>query len=299
MGRLKNKIYSYLFQFVSDRIKKELLREVTFQVSKRFLLEYNDPETMRQLIQSQRYKRAIRPVLYDVPEADNILIYAPHEDDETIGAGGTILKCVEHGKRVKTIYVTDGATSIKQTRQDTGIRKEEARKVWEYIGGEPPQFWDLPCRQIPLTEETAATMRKQIEENVTECIFVPFFLEPPLDHRRVNQLLLMAHRIKPLPEAIQIWSYQVSSMLCPNVMIDITKLIDKKDSINNIWESQNAFFNYAHYARGMAAYNSIYLPKEHNTSPQKRYVELFFVAHPEEYIGLINNYFESEPNGNK
>jgi len=97
-----------------------------------------------------------------------------------------------------------------------------------------------------------------------------------------------------LPESIQIWSYQVTSILSPNVMVDITELIDKKDIINNMWSSQNVAFNYTHFARGKAAYNSIYLKREHTPCPQKRYAEIFFVSGVKEYISILDNYYGSQ-----
>ncbi len=276
---------------LNDSIKKRILLDATFQATTRFLTGYSDAESMRLVVESQRYRMSVRPIPYDAPEADNILIYAPHQDDETIGAAGTILRSVALGKHVRTIYVTNGATKIKPTTQNAQVRKEEAQNVWKYIGAELPIFWDLPSKEIPLTEENASVMRDQIEESGAECIFVPFFLEQPHDHRRTNQLLLMAHNIRPLPESLQIWSYQVSSMLCPNVVVDISDLIEKKSFINDMWKSQNILFNYSHYAKGMAAYNSIYLKKKDKHHPVESYVEVFFVTDTKEYISILNNYF--------
>ncbi len=276
---------------MSDALRRSVLLEATSKATKRFLTDYSDADAMRRVIESQRYRMTVRPVLYDAPEADNILIYAPHQDDETIGAAGTILRCVALGKKVRTIYVTNGATKIKRTSQNAEVRKEEAGKVWEYIGAEPPLFWGLPSKEVPLTEENAMIMRVQIEESGAGCILVPFFLEPPHDHRRTNQLLLMAHKIRPLPESLQIWSYQVSGMLCPNVVVDITELIDNKCTINDMWKSQNTIFNYSHYAKGMAAYNSIYLSQKDKQDPVKTYAEVFFVADAKDYISIVDNYY--------
>ena len=295
INKVLRRVYSFLLNHFNEKIRKELLLEATIQVTRRFFLEYKDAESMRRVVESHRYRKSIRPILLDVPEASNILIYAPHQDDETVGAGGTLLRCAIHGKRLKVIYVTDGAAATKPTNQNdlSVIRREEAKRVWDFIGGVLPEFWDLPCRKIPLTQENAQIMREQIEESSAECIFIPFFLEAPLDHRRVNQLLLMAHRVRPLPESIQIWSYQVTSILSPNVMVDITELIDKNDIINDMWNSQNVSFNYSHFARGKAAYNSIYLNRERTARPRRRYAEIFFVSGVKEYISILENYVDS------
>ena len=277
---------------IKEKLRKELFKEAAAQVTQRFLLKYDDNEQVQRILELGRFRQAIVPVPYDQPEMDRILAYAPHQDDVMIGAGGTLIRCHASGKWVKTIYVTDGAARTKPTNQadHAAVRREEAIRVWECVGAEPPEFWDLPCRNIPLTEENAKIMRKQIKESKAECIFVPFFMEPPLDHRKVSQLLAMAHQNDPLPKNLEIWSYQVSNIISPNVVVDITDITDNKEKINEFWESQNVEFNYAHFARGMNAYNSIFLPKKRMPYPQKRYAEVFFVTDARKYVELVNKY---------
>ncbi len=291
MKRIFREIYLFIMRHMSESIKKRVLLEATSQTIKRFLTDYSDADAVKRVIDSQRFRTAVRPVHYNAPEADNILIYAAHQDDETIGAAGTFLRCVALGKQVRTIYVTNGATKIKPTSQDAEVRKEEAGKVWEYIGTDPPHFWGLPSKEVQLTEENAMIMREQIEESGAECLFIPFFLEQPLEHRQVNELLLLAHRTRPLPVSLQIWAYQVSSMLCPNVVVDISELIEKKCIVNDMWKSQNISFNYSHYAKGMAAYNSIYLKRKIKPHPVETYAELFFVTAAKDYISILDNYY--------
>lgn len=291
-------LFLRILKSVDDKARQDILLEATSQITKRFLSQSNDIERMRQVLDSQRFRCIVKPVTTDVPEANNILIFSPHQDDETIGAGGTILRCVSCGKRVQVIYITDGAAATKPSNQKdlAVIRKEEAKKVWSFINGTEPVFLNLHCRNILLTVENAEKIRKQISDFQPDCIFIPFFLEPPLDHRAVNQLLLMAHRIEPLSESLQIWAYQVSAMVCANVVVDITDLIDKKDDVNDLWKSQNVEFDYAHFARGMAAYNSLFLKRESTPCPKRRYAELFFVSDAPEYISIVNSYFGPEEN---
>ncbi|MBW8039144.1 MAG: hypothetical protein FVQ85_04000 [Planctomycetes bacterium] len=286
-------LFLRILKSVDDKARQDILLEATSEMTKRFLSQSDDIERMRQILDSQRFGRIVKPISVDMPDANNILIFAPHQDDETIGAAGTILRCVSYGKRVQVIYVTDGAAATKPSNQkDLAVtRKEEAKKAWSFINGTEPVFLDLHCRNIPLTMENAEKMRRQISDFQPDCIFIPFFLEPPLDHRAVNQLLLMAHKIEPLSESLQIWAYQVSAMVSANVVVDITDLIDKKDAVNSLWKSQNVNFNYAHFARGMAAYNSIFLKKEFTPCPKKCYAEIFFVSDAAEYISLIDTYF--------
>lgn len=294
-------LFLRILKSVDDKARQDILLEATSEMTRRFLSQSDDFEHMRQVLDSQRFSRIIKPVSVDVPDGNNILIFAPHQDDETIGAAGVILRCVSQGKRVQVVYVTDGAAATKASNQKdlAVIRNKEAKQVWSFINGTEPIFLDLHCRDIPLTVENAEKMRRQISDFQPDCIFIPFFLEPPPDHRAVNHLFLMAHKVEPLSESLQIWAYQVSAMVSANVVVDITDLIDKKDIVNNLWKSQNVSFNYAHFARGMAAYNSIFLKKEFTPCPKKCYAEIFFVSDAAEYISLIDTYFGSERNPSK
>ena len=40
----------------------------------------------------------------------NILIFAAHQDDETIGCGASIKKWTDAGSDVEVVFMTDGAT---------------------------------------------------------------------------------------------------------------------------------------------------------------------------------------------
>ena len=48
------------------------------------------------------------PTLPELTSKDRILILAPHEDDETLGAGGLIQKAVSVGAAVRVVYLTYG-----------------------------------------------------------------------------------------------------------------------------------------------------------------------------------------------
>ena len=43
-----------------------------------------------------------------------VLIFAAHQDDETIGCGGTMAKWACEGKDVQVCFMTDGGTGIEQ-----------------------------------------------------------------------------------------------------------------------------------------------------------------------------------------
>src|SRR3989344_9322527 len=60
---------------------------------------------------------------------DRVLIVAPHQDDEVLGAGGYIQRSVSVGAKVKVIFATDGNKHGKKN-----LRRAEALSADELLG---------------------------------------------------------------------------------------------------------------------------------------------------------------------
>ena len=69
----------------------------------------------------------------------NILILAPHPDDETIGCGGTLCLHAARGDYVSAVFLTSGELGLKHLpkKEAWAIRESEARSVGDtgYGGG--------------------------------------------------------------------------------------------------------------------------------------------------------------------
>ena len=276
-----------------DYQKIYLLRSKLYS---QFLLANKNSDNINEVIAATRFLSPTDVEVKECPEYKNILILAPHQDDDIIGCGGTLLKSSKSGADVHTIYLTDGASpkmTGKSRTQYINIRNQEAEKVWEKLNGSKPTFMNLPTRQDIDVNATIIQLRKLIIERNPDCVFVPHFLELPSDHKRTAYLFAEVLRTTPKLNIQEVWSYQVTSMIAPNIGIDITDVEQTKYDLMLLWESQNKMFNYAHRARGLNAANTFYTQytKSSHTNP---YIELFFVTAPKQYIELINSFYENE-----
>ena len=59
----------------------------------------------------------------------DILVVAPHPDDETLGCGGTLLKFKEAGARLHWLIVTAMSEEAGYARDEVAKRKLEIQKV--------------------------------------------------------------------------------------------------------------------------------------------------------------------------
>jgi len=90
----------------------------------------------------------------------------------------------------------------------------------------------------------------------------------------------------------EIWAYQVYSTVIPNVAVDITDVIDEKLKLVEIYRSQKRSRDWAHYIKGLNAFNCRFLKTN-----EPRYVELFFVVPADEYLQLCRLYFQNPASG--
>ncbi len=60
-----------------------------------------------------------------------IIIFAPHPDDESYGAGGSIMKWLEEGHDVHIIWFTDGRAGYRKARKENKLEDCEETRITE------------------------------------------------------------------------------------------------------------------------------------------------------------------------
>ncbi len=240
-----------------------------------------DLKACSQVLETKRFSQNLRPIELEFPDKERIVVIAPHPDDDVFGAGGTLLKAIDRGAEVKVIYVTDGHSDPKRAAQI----KQDAVRVCGEIDA-TAAFLGLQTRNIPLADQaTNDRLATLIRESDPQAIFITFLLDDHDDHRRVNQLLMVAAEGLDLRD-VEIWAYQIYSTVIPNVVVNITEQVQRKQEIMRMWGSVSGNRDWPHYVLGMNAANCRYLP-----SKEPLYAETFFVVPIEEYLELCRIYF--------
>src|SRR5438552_2965198 len=110
----------------------------------------------------------------------NVLVIAPHPDDESIGCGGTLRLHTRRGDRVVVAYLTSGELGLKGVPRETvwEKRENEARKAGKILGLAKPFFlrfgdWYLGEQIDP----AAAALAPLLHKEKPELIYVPHPLE--------------------------------------------------------------------------------------------------------------------------
>jgi LmbE family N-acetylglucosaminyl deacetylase len=275
----------------SPRATREPRRYRTKPAWQSMLRAWTNPRTMAVLLDRGLIGDDL-PRRLGIPAGRRILVLAAHQDDEIIGAGGTLLLCARERREFKVIYYTDGATHAAGTApaEVSRWRHDEARRVWRRVAGIEPIFWDYPNRAGELAPDAAVRLSEAITAFEPDAIFVPSFFEQPTDHRRMNELLLRAHRLKPLSSAIEIWGYQITTRIPGNRAVDITGVWKKKYALNRLWATQNVYMDYAHLAMGRDIANAYYLKGRRYARYAAAHAELFLGFDSKQYLALAEEF---------
>ncbi len=242
--------------------------------------ELGDLGRLADAIASTRHTQNLQPLVMDRPMGKRILVVAPHADDEIIGPGGTLIKSLNDGASVHVVYLTDDDTPPGKVRHAEAL--EVAQKV-----GYTTEFLQYPSDDLPVSSEAAAILATCINLAKPTTVFIPFISDDHQDHRKASQLLWKAEADGALKCAPEVWAYQVYSAVIPNIVVDITDVIQEKSAAISGWKnSAMKSRDWAHFSAGLNAYNSRFL-----ANGSGRFAEAFFVVPIAEYLDLCGAYF--------
>ena len=250
----------------------------------------SDLELAQGLLSAEVFRRELTPQILAPAKLGSILVLAPHQDDEVIGAGGALTLAARGNTRIDVCFITDGGSPnhalAASVEEHCSIRFAEAARVAERLGAEIHRL-DVSNAEPRPSPENLKDLGALIRRLRPEVIMIPWLLDSPAKHRMTNHLLWLADRLEELP-ACEVWGFQVHNMPLPNAYVDITEVEHEKRSLLDLYESEIAHVQrYDHIAMGMNAWNSHLLPP----STEARYIEIFCVLPLKEHLELIGRFY--------
>lgn len=176
----------------------------------------------------------------------NILVFAPHNDDETLGVGGTIAKLAKAGHCVTVCEVTKGVkvAPLKMIR-------DEARAAHKVLGVAETIFLELPGLDLHLTptREKNAPYLEVVKKVDPDIAFIPHRGDLHYDHVSCADSCMVALRPMNAPHLKAIYAYETLSetewnipnganAFIPNTWSDITDTLDVKLQAMACYKSQ-------------------------------------------------------------
>jgi LmbE family N-acetylglucosaminyl deacetylase len=180
----------------------------------------------------------------------NILIVAPHPDDEVLGCGGIIAKYSESGIKVYILVVTRGTPKLYSSDKIDNIRLE-AKNAHAMLGVTETVFLDFPAPELDII--SLAEISREISEvikrfSITD-LYIPHRGDIHGDHRVVFNACLVAARPVGDFYVKSIFAYETLSetewaapfgddAFIPTKFVDVSVNFDKKLDAMRCFKSQ-------------------------------------------------------------
>ena len=194
----------------------------------------------------------------------NILVVAPHADDEVIGCGGSILKWKKKGFKVYVLIMTNankGDPSLYNKKYINKIRGE-AVKANNVLKINKLFFEDLPAPNLDLFSSTKITkvLNNYIFKLKITDLLLPFYGDLHHDHNKITYSGLVSSR--PFSKIKTVMFYETLSEtewgylqnFVPNYFVSLEKkILDQKIKSFKLYKSQKKNKNHPRSTDGILA----------------------------------------------
>lgn len=181
---------------------------------------------------------------------NNILVIAPHPDDEVLGCAGIIKRFSLRGDKIYVLIATRGKPEIYSKERIKNVR-EEALKAHKILGVTETRFLNFPAPDLDLISiaEISEAISKVIAEFKIDTLFLPHHGDIHHDHKAVFNASLVASRPVGNSGVKRIYSYETLSetewaapfcdeAFIPTHFVDITETFAFKLEAMKCYKSQ-------------------------------------------------------------
>lgn len=178
-----------------------------------------------------------------------ILVVSPHPDDETLGAGGTLLKMKKKGHQIFWLNVTDMKEEDGWNRNSVSHRQEQIERVKEFYDFDG--FYNLSLAPTKLSDmeegQIIKKIKKVLEEIKPEWLMLPGPYDAHSDHRVVYNSCMACAKAFRAPYIKRITTMEILSetehgfqkeRFEPNFFIDITNELKNKLEAMKIYDTE-------------------------------------------------------------
>jgi LmbE family N-acetylglucosaminyl deacetylase len=187
----------------------------------------------------------------------DVMVIAPHPDDESIGCGGAICLHRRRGQSVHVVFLTSGELGLKELPREKAweVREEEARCAAEILGLTGLTFLRLSDWFLgDAVEDAANLLRPYLQREKPKLLYLPHPDEWHPDHRAVLPIVQTALTNEgDIP--VEFRAYEVWTPLSRYDFVeDITRVMGRKLRAVACYASQTGQFRYDRAVRGLNQY---------------------------------------------
>ncbi|WP_135552183.1 PIG-L deacetylase family protein [Paenibacillus cymbidii] len=196
----------------------------------------------------------------------NVIVVAPHPDDETLGCGGTLLRHIAAGDRVHWLIVTEMPSHWPNAAERRAARQREIDTVAAMYGFAGTHTLGFPATRLDtvaigdLVEAISAVFR----DVLPECVYVPYRGDVHTDHKQVFDAAVSCTKWFRYPSVKRVLAYETLSEtefginpdnngFRANVLVDISPYLERKLDIMRVFQSEMAPFPFPRSEQSLRA----------------------------------------------
>ncbi|HED6632629.1 TPA: PIG-L family deacetylase [Campylobacter coli] len=180
-----------------------------------------------------------------------VMVIAVHPDDETLGAGGTLLKHQANGDEIHCIFCTDIFESEGFSKEQIDTREQEIQEICKNYNF--TSIHRLGLKTTKIDEYNTSYLISLFSQIFTKIkpniLYLPFAYDVHSDHRIIFQAAFSCTKSFRYPSIEKILMMETLSesefaptlpnqSFIPNVFVDISAFFEKKCEIMKIYQSE-------------------------------------------------------------
>ncbi len=172
----------------------------------------------------------------------NILVVAPHPDDEVLGMGGTIRK-LSQKNNVSLLVMTEGASAQYKDAKMITVRRESCKKSSKILGISNIEFLDF--EDMKLDSIPQIEINKQIEKLIKKIKPKIVYTAPKNDLNKDHEITFNSTLVATRPNSSivkSVYCYELPGYVklpfLPNHFEDITKQFTNKIRAFKMYKSE-------------------------------------------------------------
>lgn len=185
--------------------------------------------------------------------SSNVLILAPHADDEILGCGGVMKKHINKGDNVFVVILTNAHVGAPELYKEENIKtsRQEALLAHRYLGVKETIFMDFPAPRLSTfpTYQISIALNDVFKKLEIQTLYIPHRGDIHKDHYIAFEAALVAARPVHNYCVKKILAYETLSetewaapfpgdIFVPNVYIEIENEIHNKCEAMKFFHSQ-------------------------------------------------------------
>lgn len=202
------------------------------------------------------------PRLWRQVPRGTVLHFAPHPDDEVAGTGGVLAMHRAQGDPVHVVVATDGVAGDPDARYAAQTyaerRRAESRRGLAEVGVGDVKFWGFPDNCVLSASDIelgVLSALQELDRVRPTIVYLPWEREGHPDHHSLH--LIVRAAFERCGWAGWALGYEVWNAMVPDVIVDITAVVEQKRRGMLAHASQLDYTRYDHCMLGLSAYRSM------------------------------------------